>query len=965
MKDIVLAIVKHRVVGNIFVAYTVHRVSDCLLQVDGHVSQTTLMGDDVSPDVAKIIRLLDEISEPHLQKVFARGKSGKAFWDSVTDDVLKQSIRPYVDRRICEVLQLAANAGLDVYRRSERYQTINTKDRLSIAPPFKSRPRFFFNLTPDGSLLYTLKISDGVTDVPLYQSGLEELSLSPAIFVAGGVIFSARDIPFSKFRPFGTKPRIVVETKFVDMYMNKVVMPSLAAYKVSAYGFTVNKSKGKPQAELRSVDTIFGVCLKLVFIYTWPDGSCVECDSADRLKPVKMGKDVAGAYTFDVIQRDFRLESELRQSLICDMGLSEQEGLLTLEHKADEIDLARWAYGVCDMLDERGIKVVIADSGLRYYSGGWNVNSEVSAESDWFDLRIIVHIGEYDIPFRRFFRFISRAERLFPLPDGSVFVIPDEWFQQWSGVIPLIGGDDEDAESPLKISRDCASLLSDFIPATTDLNLPDEAAMASARAGNISTYVAASLRPYQEVGVRWMLALARNGRGGILADDMGLGKTLQVITLLANIYALPYDGAVAPFRRNDTGRNPTLIVMPVSLIFNWMSETGRFAPQLSTYVYVGKNALAGRTLPLVLGQYHIVLTSYGVMRSCIDSLSNVDFEGVILDESHWAKNPASKTYTALRRLKSKFWFNLSGTPVENSLTDLWAQINLVRPGLLGSRASFEQSFRRQIERKGDEGLMARLRAITSPYILRRSKEQVLSELPELLEQTIACSMTDEQAEVYEREKSACRNALLGNEGDAAQRRFVMLQALTRLRLIANNPALCSDDYDGGSGKTEAVLDTISNISRSGHKMLVFSSFVMDLELLGSRLDAMGIKYLMLVGSTKNREAVVEQFRSDPGVSVLLMSLKVGGVGLNLTCADYVLMLNPWWNPAAERQAYGRAHRMGQKSCVTVLRFITQGSIEQKIDDMQARKLQLAANAVHEAERDSLPTDAELVELLSA
>lgn len=969
MDNIVLAVVKHRIVGNVLVAYYVSNVSDSLLRVEGHISSVTLKNEDSSTEMVEIVKSLDAISETHLLKVFARAKNPKSFWDSVTDDVLKQSIRPYVDKHLCRILPIAAKAGVGIYRRSERYQTININDRLTIAEPFKCRPRFFFNLTADGALLYTLKISDGVSDVSLFQSGLEELSSSPAVFVAGGVIYSARGIPFSKFRPFGQKQRIVVEPKFVGMYMSKVVMPSIASYKVSAYGFVINRLKAQPKVELRSVDTIFGACFKLIFIYEWPDGSASECSTSGRCRPVKMSVDTDGRYTFDVILRDMWFENDMRSSLVRDMGLCEQdEQLLTLEHKADAIDLANWANGVRDMLVERSVKVSITDSELQFYSGSWSVSSEVSAQQDWFDLRIIVSIGEYRIPFRRFFRYISRAEKRFPLPDGSVFVIPDEWFEQWSGIIPFVEGDCEgDSDSPLKISRDCAKLLTDFIPASSGVVLPAEEDFACGTLGDVSRFVSATLRKYQEIGVRWMLALARNGRGGILADDMGLGKTLQVITLLANIYEVPCVKSESPFRRNETGRNASLIVMPVSLLFNWMGELRRFAPQLSVYVYTGKNAVTGRTLPLILSQYHIVLTTYGVLRSCVESLREVCFDGLVLDENHWAKNPSSKTYSVIRQLKSKFWFNLSGTPVENSLTDLWAQMNLVRPGLLGTRTYFEQVFKRPIEKAGNESLMARLRSITRPYILRRSKSQVLNELPELSIQTVVCSMTDEQAEIYEREKSACRNLLLGSNAATVQTRFVVLQALTRLRLIANNPALCFDDYIGGSGKTETVLDSISNISKSGHKMLVFSSFVRDLELIASHLDLMGVRYSKLIGSTKDREAVVDQFKSDSKVSVLLMSLKVGGVGLNLTCADYVLMLNPWWNPAAERQAYGRAHRMGQESCVTVLRFITQGTIEQKIDDMQGRKLHLAENVVQETNNvnSGLPSDNELAELLSA
>lgn len=953
--------------GNTLVAYRVSQGSEAILNVVEHVSMITIGGDDVEPDIRELIRLLDEISEANVAKVFSRGKAAKSFWPSVTDELLKQSIRPFVDKRICSALPLIAKNGVAVYRKSDRYQTINVNDRLSLAPPFKCSPRFFFTLTDSGDLLYMLKVSDGVADVSLFHSELDELSASPAVFVSGGVIYSVRgNFPFSKFRPFSAKQRIVVEPRLVDMYMQKVVGPSIASYQVSAYGFSIERKKSAPRIELKAVSSIFGFGFHLIFIYEDFDGSDSACNFSVKSRPVSLTKNDEGRYVFRVVIRDYRTEDRIESALIQEMGLRDMGGVLAPDTNANVEDLVKWVYGQQDMLTELGVKVSIEDEGREFYSEAWNMRTESSSSIDWFDLHIVVDVGKYHIPFKRFFRFISRADNKYPLPDGSVFLIPDEWFEQWSGIIPLVQNASDDDDS-IKIDRGCAALLPDFLSSVGEAGVADCNQEPPLASEDFSLYVNASLRPYQKLGACWMSALAHNGHGGILADDMGLGKTLQVIAMLASYYQEPLSSDKEMFRRNETGRGASLVVMPVSLIFNWQNELAKFAPQLSVYVYMGKNAVNGQTLPLILAQYHVVLTSYGIARSCADSLSRVGFECLVLDESHWVKNPSSKTYAALKMLNAKVHFNLSGTPVENSLTDLWAQMNIVNPGLLGSRLSFEHCYGRPAEKSLDDGLMTRLRSVTHPYILRRSKEQVLTELPQLTVQTIVCAMTDEQKELYEREKSACRNALLDAGHDAGRRRFQILQALTRLRLIANHPALCSDDYSGGSGKMDVVIDHIVNIAMSGHKMLVFSSFVRDLEMVALRLDALSLRHLKLIGSTRDRDEVVSSFSSGE-TPVLLMSLKAGGVGLNLTCADYVLMLNPWWNPAAERQAYGRAHRMGQKSSVSVLRFISQDTIEQKIDEMQAQKLLLASTAVQEtmpdASKDALPTDAELELMLA-
>ncbi len=936
------------------------------MQVVGRASSLTIENEDVSNEIRQVVKILDDLSEQHIIKTFSKGKTAKAFLSSLTEDYIKNSIRPFIDKKICATLGLVEKTNLEFYRLSDGYRSINVQDRITLAPVFKCKPRFFFTITDGGDLLYTLKVSDGIADVAITNTNVAELASQPAVFVSGTVLYSLKDIPFAKFKPFTLKQRIVVEKRLVDMYMAKAVMPNLSLYHVSAYGFDVIKHRSRFRARLDATDGIFGFGFSLSFTYGKRDGGEAICDYADKHRPVDMTmKD--GRYVLEVVMRDFDKEKRLADILVSDMGLVNMGKLFVTSEKASLPDLVQWVYSVRDMLDEFGIEVTIHDDKDAFFAGAWNIQSETNESIDWFDLRIVVEVGDYKVPFRRFLRNISSGDNRFLLPDGTIFLIPDEWFEQWSGVVPFVADGHPDDER-LLIAKTCAPLLPEFIVPAERKEISSQAAGTDS-IPFLTDCVKAKLRPYQEVGVRWLTALSNSGYGGILADDMGLGKTLQAITLLTNVYRGDCEKAKDVFVRNETGLKPTLVVMPVSLIFNWQKELLRFAPQLSVYVYMGKNALVGTSAKLRLSQFHVVLTSYGMVRTSIESLKSVDFEYVVLDESHTVKNPSSKTYLAIKELSALRRINLSGTPVENNLVDLWAQMNIVNPNLLGSKAFFEQQYRRPIEQNSDDSVLRRLRSVIRPYILRRTKEQVLRELPPISIQTITCAMSETQREVYEREKSACRNALLGANVEGGRRRFMVLQALTKLRLIANHPSLCIDDYEGGSGKSDVVFGRIESIAKSGHKMLVFSSFVRDFDLLAARLRDAGIGYLVMTGATKDRDAVVTEFANSQSTPVLLMSLKVGGVGLNLTCADYVLMLNPWWNPAAERQAYSRAHRMGQESSVTVLRFVSQDTIEQKIDDMQARKLRLAADAIQFDDAQNtigpIPSDNELEEILGS
>jgi SNF2 family DNA or RNA helicase len=388
----------------------------------------------------------------------------------------------------------------------------------------------------------------------------------------------------------------------------------------------------------------------------------------------------------------------------------------------------------------------------------------------------------------------------------------------------------------------------------------------------------------------------------------------------------------------------SLVVVPASIIQNWVNELQRFAPSLKVMAHAG---ISRKRDASDFRYYDVVVSSYHTVRQDIDFIGAYEFLYVILDESQMIKNPHSKLYRAMTELQAKHKLVVTGTPIENSLTDLWSQINFVNEGLLGSLNFFKKRFVKSIEKKKNKDQEQRLKELINPFILRRTKDEVAKELPPLYEQYRYCSMTEEQNRLYEEEKSTVRNNLLENLEEIGLERsaLMVLKALTRLRQISNHPLMVEDDYEYGSGKYDEVFRNIESVVMEEHKVLVFSSFVKHLRLYADHLDALGWKYAWLSGSSTDRAKQVEKFQSDPDCRVFLISLKAGGVGLNLTAADYVFILDPWWNPAAEMQALNRAHRIGQDKSVFVYRFISSQTVEEKIQRLQERKSELARTFV--------------------
>ncbi len=394
---------------------------------------------------------------------------------------------------------------------------------------------------------------------------------------------------------------------------------------------------------------------------------------------------------------------------------------------------------------------------------------------------------------------------------------------------------------------------------------------------------------------------------------------------------------------------PSLIVLPTSLVHNWRNEIMKYAPSLKVYPYTGQQRRLSQGNGGLNGYYDVILTTYGIVRNDAELFRDTQFHCLILDESQYVKNHTSKTYKAVMELNARHRFVLTGTPVENSLSDLWSQMNFLNKGLLGSYPFFKQNFLLPVESHGDEVVAAKLRLMIQPFILRRTKDQVASDLPPLMQQSIHCPMSAGQESVYEREKSIIRNSILANieSKGISNSALIILRGMTRLRQIANHPALLEEYKGEESGKFRLIVESLENLVSEKQKVLVFSSFVSHLELIREHLDQSGTRYSMLTGKSRNREDIIREFQEDSHNFIFLISLKAGGVGLNLTAAGYVFILDPWWNPAAEEQALSRAHRIGQDKHVFVYRYITEGSIEEKIEVLKDKKSVLAEQFINQ------------------
>ena len=980
-RQLIVTINNHPVFGALLVPYLAKEVSPGVLEAEEKATFT--QESSLSAAEKKIISLAQCYEEKNLMKVYSKERTINAFLAKLSDPSRMGPVRTYIDRKQREIIELLRASAIPLYIRETATKLLYEHHRIFVSDSL-AEAFFRFELN-DEVFRYSVNCEMEDRLITLQKKKpVFILCARPAILVLGRDLLVFKRIEMPRLNPFLEKTFVEVPASEAHRYLEKIVLPTMVRYPVSASGFDMVVEYRPCVAELSVTPSVLErPLLQLRFCYG--DKYFSPGEEMQRCYPRLEEED--GKPVIRYFKRNGWKEQECIDRL-AGYGFT-QVGDMQFAGSGcvSEYALVEWLHGHKEEL-ESYFTLDISGSGSTYYVGDILLTQDIADMPDWFEIRITVQIGEFTFPFVRFRKHIMEGDRLFKLPDGKIALLPEEWFEKYGDLFSF----SSEQEEKLRVQKmhlglvdglreDAGSAVSREYVKREDIPVPPR--------------IRATLRPYQREGFTWMAHLAANGFGGCLADDMGLGKTLQTITLLQHLYdpsapeapqelktALQPVSVADKFgqfslfgdeEQSDFVTLPSeplpvrtavpekvqasLIVVPASLLPNWKREILRFS-SLRVYEYAGEQR--SREPWKKFDRYPVVLTTYGLLRRDIELIENYSFKCVILDESQNIKNPDSVSYHAVIRLKCDNRLVLTGTPIENSLKDLWAQFNFINPGLLGTLVDFRNRFVNPIVKEGNERARQRLQQLICPFFLRRTKEQVAPDLPALMEEVVYCDMPEEQQELYKKEKNTLRNSLLE---ELHKNKIIALNGITRLRQLANHPGMVLPEYTGSSGKMEQVLEAYETLLSEGHKVLIFSSFVTHLKLFAAEFEARGWKYALLTGSTVDRESEIARFSRDREVSAFFISLKAGGVGLNLTEADYVFILDPWWNPAAEMQAESRAHRIGQQKQVFVYRFITSGTIEEKIRQLQERKSALSDRFITENDPLEQLTDEEWEELI--
>lgn len=746
------------------------------------------------------------------------------------------------------------------------------------------------------------------------------LSNQPAWILMKGELFTFNnDIEGKKMQPFLTKFNIEIPKAKEVEYFEKFIAQVLEKYEVRPKGFEIVDINTIPVFELHikySESAGFSFEKKVVYgNFSWDFR-----EDAKEL-PLKVFFEKKGDYfKFYRVHRKMAAEN-LRKKFLAEI-VPNPESFLAWENIPKDKGL-NWLAINAVALQEMDFLIVQTTHDFQFHLGEPTLEINTYTDGDWFDIQAIVTIGKYKIPFIQFKNHILRHQKEYALPDGTFAILPETWFTNYRHLMEVAKKEGHN----IRIRNYQIPLLPvEEKTAKTATLLPFDQIPAVACPQNLR----AELRHYQQKGYEWLCYMKENKAGIILADDMGLGKTLQTIALLLK-------------EKQNGIKTPSLIVMPTSLVFNWANELRKFAPDLRSMTHTGANR---SKTPSAFSFFDVILTTYGTMRIDIEMLKTFPFHYVILDESQSIKNPDAKISQAVKQLISQHRLSLTGTPLENSVIDIWSQMEFLNPGLLGNEAFFKQFYQIPIEKERSNKQATQLRSIIQPYILRRKKQEVATDLPPKIENIHYCEMTEKQQELYSKTRDTYRNYLLEliQEGTLKKNKLNILAGLQKIRQIAIHPRMIDAEISiAESGKYAEVKEKLAEILLTDSKVLIFSQFVRMLSILESDLKASATPFLYLDGATPAlaRKKNVEAFQNNPDIKVFLISLKAGGVGLNLTAADYVFILDPWWNPAVEQQAIDRAHRIGQTKSVFYYKFITKNSIEEKILRLQQSKQELS------------------------
>lgn len=632
------------------------------------------------------------------------------------------------------------------------------------------------------------------------------------------------------------------------------------------------------------------------------------------------------------VRRDRKTEAQIRNEII-DSNIMEDTPGLFYTNWENALD---WLFDGLPALVKSGFEVLGEESltKLKVNRNKPKISMALSSEVDWFDLELNIEFNGVPLSLAELKKALQKEKKFVRLKDKSIARLPEKLIQKFQYLIEF--GQPE--TSAIRFQDHHLSFVDKLLDEADSKeldSLSEKKLKKLDRFKKIKEYqlpenLIGELRDYQKAGYNWLNFLKEFSFGGCLADDMGLGKTVQSLAFLQN--------------EINNKKIPNLIIAPTSILFNWQREIEKFTPEINYLIHYGtKRSRDVRKLR----KKALILTSYGHLRRDVTFLKDINFHYIVLDESQNIKNPHSDTAQAARNLQSANRLALTGTPVENNTMDLWSQFSFLSPGLLGAQGFFKENFMRPIEKDQNEQVASTLKKIIFPFILRRTKDEVVKELPPKIENVIYSPMSEEQQNIYNKVRDSYRNAIVEDISSKGLGKSTMrvLEGLTKLRQVACHPFLVDKNFEHEAGKFEALKLMIEEIISENHKVLVFSQFVKMLSVMREYLDEQAIEYSYLDGSTKDREGAVNKFQDEEDIRIFLISLKAGGVGLNLTAADYVIHYDPWWNPAVEMQASDRAHRIGQTKKVFSYKLIAKDSVEEKILQLQQQKKALVQKLI--------------------
>ena len=715
-------------------------------------------------------------------------------------------------------------------------------------------------------------------------------------------------------------------------FLELEVLPFARKYKVDFdKSLMTELFNGEPEIKLQLQEKNEYLVFTPVFLY---QGYEVKYTDKETIFLPENGK-------IKMIKRDLEKEREFVKKLgSLHSNFINTENSFNLVLKGTEVLRNNWFFLFVDAMKEFQVPVIGFEvlKNYRFNTAKPQTRIQISNGVDWFDAKVEIIFGDQKVSIEEIKRALNNKQQIVQLNDGTLGILPDEWLKKYS-LLFRVG---EGKTDQLRLSKYHLSVIDELYNNIdeTEVMIKLEEKYERLRSFNRinevdpPTQLAEILRPYQVAGYHWLNYLTEVGWGGILADDMGLGKTIQALSSLQR------------FRDNNESMT-AIVVCPTTLMFNWENEIKKFTPKLTYRIHHGGERIRDKK---IFVDHDVIITTYGTLRSDIKFMLETNFDYIVLDESQAIKNPQSKVTKAACLLNAKNRLCMSGTPLQNNTFDIYAQMNFLNPGMLGSVEYFRNEFATPIDKFGEREHKEHLKKLLFPFILRRTKEQVAKDLPEKTETILFCEMEEEQRNIYDAYRNDYRDKILGviKEQGIQKSQLTILQGLMKLRQICDSPAIMneSEQMPNVSVKLDELSREITE-NIGNHKALVFSQFLGMLGLIREKLTALGVKFEYFDGSTSavDREKAIQSFQKNDEVRVFLISLKAGGVGLNLTAADYVYIVDPWWNPAVEQQAIDRTHRIGQTKNIFAYRMICKDTIEDKILQLQDKKRALAKDLV--------------------